>query len=288
MQISRRELAQKALTKSLEVRRQANIDVMSPAPIYEICEALGLTVQFVKLSSMEGMYINKERRILISSLRPLARRYYTCSHELGHHIFNHGCKMDELAEAGQKDDPQEFLVDCFAGFLLMPKLALLNAFTVRGWAPASATPLQVFVISCNFSVGYETIISHMTHTLKMISVGRATELRKSTPKSIRNELIGDNLSTSLIVADEKWASKTIDVETGCQILVPQSAEINSQAGIVAITEIAVGCGKIIRAERPGIVRVFCRDSNWAVFIRVSRLSYEGFSEHRHLEDYDDE
>jgi Zn-dependent peptidase ImmA (M78 family) len=288
MQISRKELAQEALKKSLEVRRQAKLDVTSPAAIYEICEALGLTVQFIKLSSMEGMYMNKERRILISSLRPLARRYYTCSHELGHHVFDHGYKIDELAKAGQKYDPQEFLVDCFAGFLLMPKLALLNAFTVRGWSPESATPLQVFIISCNFSVGYETIISHMTHTLKMISVNRAAELKKSTPKSIRHELIGNDSSPSLIVADEQWASKTIDVEVGCQILVPKAAEINSQSSIVSITEIAVGYGKVIRAERPGIVRVFCRDSNWAVFIRVSRLNYEGLSEYRHMEDCDDE
>ena len=44
-------------------------------------------------------------------------------------------RSDELV--GQWDrprfDPKEFMADCFAGALLMPKLAVSKAFAVRGW-----------------------------------------------------------------------------------------------------------------------------------------------------------
>jgi Zn-dependent peptidase ImmA (M78 family) len=288
MRKSKRELAQEALYKAGELRKKFKIPPMSPVPIYEICKDLDLTVRFVNVSSMEGMYVHGEKNILISSRRPLTRKHYTCGHELGHHVFDHGYKVDELLEAGQKDDPQEFLVDCFAGFLLMPKLALKNAFNIRGWSPELATPRQIFTISCNFNVGYETIINHMNHAVKMISSQRASELKRLTPKSIRQELMGGDSDTSLVIADEQWISQTIDVEVGCQILVPKTTEIDIQPDIASIVENSSVCGKIVRAEKPGIIRAFCPDSNWAVFIRISRLNYEGLSEYRHLEDCDNE
>jgi Zn-dependent peptidase ImmA (M78 family) len=290
MRVLKKDLAREAQSKSLALRRELNIDPISPVCIYEICEKLGITVQFVdKIPSLEGIYLNQEKRILISSLRPLARQRYTCGHELGHHLFDHGCKVDELCESAQRYDPQEFLVDCFSGFLLMPKLALISAFTARNWIPESATPRQIFAIACNFGVGYDTIINHMAYALKMISSERSQELKKHTPKSIRQELFGEHLQSSyLIIADKKWISKTIDVEVGHHILVPKTAELDSQLGINYISEIPSLSEKIVRVEKPGIIRMFCPESEWAVFIRISRINYEGHSIYRHLEDCDDE
>ena len=45
-------------------------------------------------------------------------------------------EIDELVEQWDKPrfDPKEFTADCFAGALLMPKMAVSRAFAVRGWS----------------------------------------------------------------------------------------------------------------------------------------------------------
>lgn len=288
MGYAQKDLAKQALSKALEVRRKLNLDLKSPVCIYDVCKELGLTVQFVPLFGIEGMYLNEDggKRILVSSLRPLPRKTYTCGHELGHDLFGHGSKVDELEEAMRRNqrDPQEFLVDCFAGFLLMPKIAVLNAFTLRGWMPATTTPQQVFTVACSFGVGYNTLIEHMTYTLQIITEAKAKELKKSNPKTVRQELLGES-SNPLMIADEQWLLKTIDVEVGYQLLLPKTVQIEGNS-ISFQGNIQQNC--LFRADRQGVVRAYCPDSDWAAFIRVSRFEYAGFSEFRHTEESDDE
>jgi Zn-dependent peptidase ImmA (M78 family) len=291
-----KDLAQQAQAKALEVRRKSNLDPKLPICVYDICEKLGdlyegkeVTVQFARLSGLEGMYINeeKERRILVSSCRPLPRKTFTCAHELGHHLFNHGLKADQLEEAatGSQRDPQEFLVDCFAGFLLMPAIAVRYAFTIRGWSPATATPQQVFTVACSFGVGYNTLIDHMTYTLKLISQIKARELKKASPKTIRQNLLEELSSKPLIIADEQWLLKTVDVEVGYQLLLPKTVLIE---GDIISFQASFQESCLFRADRQGVARAYCPDSDWAAFIRVSRFEYTGFSEFRHTEGSDDE
>ena len=285
---SQKDLAKQALSKALEVRRKLNLDLKSPVCIYDVCKELGLTVQFVDLFGIEGMYLNEDGRktILVSSLRPIPRKNYTCGHELGHDLFGHGYKVDELEETTRKNqrDPQEFLVDCFAGFLLMPKIAVLNAFTLRGWMPATTTPQQVFTVACSFGVGYNTLIEHMTYTLQLITEAKAKELKKSNPKTVRQELLGES-SNPLMIADEQWLLKTIDVEVGYQLLLPKSVQIE---GDIISFQADLQEGRLFQADRQGVARAYCPDSDWAAFVRVSRFEYTGFSEFRHTEESDDE
>lgn len=82
-----------------------------------------MKVQFLNDINTEGIYATRPKpMILISSLRPLSRRAFTCAHELGHHFFGHGSTIDELKEESESVDfqPHEFLADTFGGFLLMP------------------------------------------------------------------------------------------------------------------------------------------------------------------------
>ncbi|MCG6135144.1 MAG: ImmA/IrrE family metallo-endopeptidase [Nostoc sp. LLA-1] len=284
----RQVLAQQAMLKSIDVRTQVGLDLKSPICIYSLCDQLKVKVRFVDIS-MEGIYLKTEEpKILLSALRPLTRRNFTCGHELGHHIFGHSSTVDDLIEEHQKlktFDPDEFLVDSFAGFLLMPTLGVRKAFASRGWNAASATPLQIFMIACNFGVGYETLINHMTYTLKMISHSQAVLLLKSTPKSIRQEVLGHSSAEPLIIADAHWSMPTLDAEVGSQLLLPSTAEATNDT--ITIQE-NYPTGRLFRATRPGIVRVFCRDSEWAVFVRVSRYQFVGLSQYRHLEEMEDE
>lgn len=126
MTLTRTSLARAALEKAVEVREEAGYDDRVPVCVYEVCKRLGVEVRFVDVN-MEGTYLKSDPpQILLSALRPLPRRAFTCGHELGHHAFGHGSTIDELKEEAERGvfNPDEFLVDSFSGFLLMPKIAV--------------------------------------------------------------------------------------------------------------------------------------------------------------------
>lgn len=284
----KRALANQAMLKSIDVRVEAKLDLMSPICIYELCDEHNVQVRFVKIN-MEGVYVADARPlILLSALRPLPRRNFTCAHELGHHIFGHHSTVDELltdCEKSKTVDPKEFLANCFAGFLLMPTLGVRRAFVSRGWTPADATATQVFTIACSFAVGYETLLNHMCYSLEMISEEKAEILSKKPLPAIRKQILGVPLSKPLVIADEKWLLRTIDVEVGTRILVPANATGN---GKLLTIEQDLAVGRLLRADRPGIERLQCPNSNWAVFVRISSAKFVGLSKYRHFEEVDDE
>ena len=142
----------------------AELDHHNPICIYGLSHALGVTVRFNNIN-MEGMYQRgTPPRIHLSARRPLSRRTYNCAHELGHHVFGHGSSIDELREDAKEhpwEDPKEFLADTFAGFVLMPIIGLRRAFALRNCKPEAATPIQMYLIACEFGVGYSTLITHL-------------------------------------------------------------------------------------------------------------------------------
>ena len=288
MYAKRRALAQQALLKAIDVRSDAGLELDNPLDVYDLCEKLGLRVQFVGIS-MEGMYKRgSPPRVLISALRPLARRVFTCAHEIGHHVFGHGSTIDELVgelAARGSLPPHEFLVQTFAGFLLMPTLGVRKAFAARGWPVAEATPAQLFTVACAFGVGYTALLNHLAYGLDMLSQARARELMRVPLPRVRRDLLGGASSAPLIVADAHWVLPTLDAEVGTQILVPPGTDVASD--LLAFHG-DLPSGRLFGAVRPGIARLECPGSGWAVFVRVSRYQYVGLSQYRHLEDEDEE
>jgi Zn-dependent peptidase ImmA (M78 family) len=282
----RRDLARRAMLKSIDVRVGARLDVMNPICIYELCDEFKVQVRFVDIN-MEGAYVaDNKPLILISALRPFPRRTFTCAHELGHHVFEHHSTVDELMQDRQTGtDPNEFLVDCFAGFLLMPTLGVRKAFVSRGWTPKHTSPVQIYTIACSFGVGYETLLNHMAYTLGMISDTDVEAMLKRSLPSIRNEILGSPLNDPLVVADEKWLLPTIDVEVGTHLLMPANAVGNDK---LLSAKQDLPTGRLFRADRPGIERVHCPNSSWAVFVRISRFQFVGLSKYRHFEEIGNE
>ena len=93
------QLYTNAIRKASEIRIKLGLDLFEPINIYDMCSTLGIDVQFVDIN-MEGLYINNHGtpKILLSRLRPFPRRVFTCGHELGHHVFNHGLKVDAISD----------------------------------------------------------------------------------------------------------------------------------------------------------------------------------------------
>src|SRR5574341_2624863 len=147
--MDRPALARAALGESVRLRLAADLGVESPLDIYALCARCDVPVRFVDID-MEGMYRRTPTpRIIISALRPLVRRNFTCAHELGHHVFGHGSTIDGLLEESWLRPPRvstEFLAEAFAGFLLMPPLGIRRAYAEREWDVKASSPEQHYII----------------------------------------------------------------------------------------------------------------------------------------------
>lgn len=285
---NRRALAMQSMQAAVSTRAKAKLDQHIPICIYGLCETLGIKVRFNNIN-MEGMYQRgTPPRIHLSACRPLSRRAYNCAHELGHHIFGHGSSVDELREDAKEhswEDPKEFLADTFAGFILMPIIGLRHAFVARGWRPETATAAEMFMIACDFGVGYETLLTHLSSGLNIISPTRAAVLKRTKPIAVRTGILGAVRPEPLIVADRHRAAPALDAEVGMLLLLPPGTETT---GIGLVYERDLASGRLFRAVRSGIVHASAESCAWVTFIRIAPKAYVGLAQYRHLEDDADE
>ncbi len=285
---TQKALVMKGMQASIRVRTEAGIDLKSPTCVYGLCDALGVTVRFNDIN-MEGMYDREPKpRIHVSALRPLARRTFTCAHELGHHVFGHGSTIDELRDDQSKNaerPPNEVLADAFAAFVMMPTLGLREAFTRRGLDPNRASALDIYAIACNFGVGQSTLVNHLAYGIGIITPVQRAALGRITPKMIRTEILGETVQEPLTVSDQYWNSPTLDAEEGALLLLPAGVIVDTA---ILMPERDLAGKRLFRAAKPGITRVAIPGTSWATYVRVARRQYVGLAHYRHLEDTTDD
>ena len=282
----RRAIARQAMGAALRMRRSVGYGLDHAVCVYDLAEKLGVEVRFLDLPSMEGMYTSASSpTIIVSSLRPPGRRAFTCAHELSHHHRRDGVDIYELVEQWDKPrfDPKEFAADCFAGALLMPKLAVSKAFAVRGWSMEECTPEQTFMVAGYFGVGYTTLVHHLRSALQILPDSRARALLKVSPRKAQSLLLGWQTPQSVVVVDAHWTGRAVDVEEGNLIFVRGGA---NPEGACIETLPEVEHGRLFRAVKPGIGRLETSTS-WSAFVRVSRRDYVGRALYRHWEEVGD-
>lgn len=283
-------LFRKALLKADEVRMQLGLNMFQPLNIFDSCITLGLSVRFVDIN-MEGMYIRQKDEthptILMSNQRPLPRRCFTCAHELGHHVFNHGIKLDVLMDEefhSASNESDELLVDSFAGALLMPIAGIQAEFAKRNWSPQKASAIQFYTICSAFGTGYKTLIVHCRAN-KIITEQKASDLLKSTPAKILKSFSQPNTHNAYFkIIDSHSHLSTIDLEVANYIILPPSTRIEGDH-LKKYIETPIGTVHI--AVKPGIVRAASPDESIGSFIRVQNTGYIGLAENRHLENETD-
>jgi len=281
-------LVMKGMQAAIAARTKAGMDQKSPVCIYGLCEAHQVTVRFNDIN-MEGMYDREPKpRIHISTLRPPARRNFTCAHELGHHVFGHGSTIDELRDDHSKAidrHPDEVLADAFAAFVLMPTLGLREAFNRRDLDPNRASAVDLYAIACNFGVGQATLVNHLAYGIGMIHLSRRDVLGRITPKMIRTELMSEIVQEHLIFADRHWNSPTLDCEEGSLLLLPTGVVVDTK---FLMPHCDVTNGRIFRAMKSGITRVVIPNTPWATYARIAPRQYVGLARYRHLEESADD
>jgi len=280
-------LALQAARRAYEVRRLADIPLDGALCAHDLAEKSGVEVRFADLRSMEGIYYPARPAIVLSSMRPPGRQAFTCAHEFGHHAYGHGEQFDELVEdraATRRQDPHEYEADCFAGALLMPKVAVLRGLSERRLNPVSLLPQDAYRIANWLGVGYTALITHMGAVLRIISPSQVAALSKVRLPAIRKSVLGSDCSEHLIVADEAWSGRPIDAHVPDIIVLPAGAEIEGSV-IEVIRRDSSWC--VARAARPGIGRVYIPGRDWAHFTRVSRQDFVGLARFMYLEEVDD-
>ncbi len=283
---TRQQRARAAVAAALHFRAISGSAPWQAVCPIELAHSAGIEVRFVDIPSLEGMYWKRSNPvILLGAERPPGRQAFTCAHELGHHHFQHGTKIDEVLDGGERldmRDQDEYVAEVFAGFLLMSKSAVDRAFAVRGIAPHNATTEQVFTVANSLGVGYRALIRHLQLSLQSISSSRAKELLRETPKAIRTAILAASADSDLVVVDEHWdPNRAIDLQVGDFAVLSAGATVEGAVAAANPEDYRV----VIRAVRPGIARA--AHGNWAAFLRVSRRRFVGRAAFRHLEDPDD-
>ena len=283
----RRAIARQAIAAALRTRLSVGYGLDQAICVYDLAEKLGLEVRFLDLPRMEGMYLSAScPTIIVSSLRPPGRRAFTCAHELGHHCRSDGVEIDELVEQWDipRFDPKEFAADCFAGALLMPKMAVSSAFAIRGWSMEDCTPDQALMVAGYFGVGYTTLIHHMRIALQILPDSRAQALLKVSPRKAQALLLGWQTPQNVVVVDAHWTGRAVDVEVGDLILVRGGAQ--SEGACIEPSPDSEH-GRLFVAAKPGIGRLEA-GTTWSAFVRVSRRDYVGRTQYRHWREAEDE
>lgn len=282
-------LYKKAIVKADEIRSELGLNMFQSVNIFDACIRLGLSVRFVDIN-MEGMYIKQDGgthpTILISNQRPLPRRCFTCAHELGHHVFNHGFKIDALSnvDSDRSNDTDEFLVDSFAGALLMPVAGIQAEFIKRNWVIQESSHINFYTVSSVFGTGYQTLIMNCKVN-GLINEAKASALLKFTPRKILKSLFTSCVDNSFFkIIDGHSQLTVIDLEVSNYLIVPKGIQIEG-VNLQKIGESTLGIGYL--ATKPGIVQIASIHGNLNSFVRIQNAQYIGLAEYRHLENFND-
>lgn len=119
--------------------------------------------------------------LLSSGLDEMTMRH-TAAHELGHHVFGHGSKMDERVDPdsdglGGSWPEEEKLAEAFAAWFLMPLPAVRTAIR-RSGADRSLTPEDVHQLACWLGATFAGTARHLVN-LRMLAPGQASALVRS-------------------------------------------------------------------------------------------------------------
>lgn len=284
MQISL-EKARTVVTAAYRTRRAADLPLETPTCPIDAASRLGVEVRFEPLSTLEGLYAPDPKLpiILLGSDRPRGRQATTCAHELGHHVLRHqGGRIDVISDHHTREAvvvEEEVEANLFAGHFQAPLPAVERALRLRNQVASSMSPMDIYALSCLFGVGYSAMVAHLCYALKKIDVYRYGELKRETPQTIIQSLIGGK-ETGLVLVDQFWAGRAIDLRVGEAALLPPGTQVEGRCATVSSV---IGRGVLVRAVSPGIGTCFRRADGWSSCIRVCPILFKGRAIWRHME-----
>jgi Zn-dependent peptidase ImmA (M78 family) len=286
VRFDRKKLAADGIRQALRVRQTVGINMCDPINIFDFVESQRVEVWFGNVGSLEGMYSKDPGpMILLSCERPPGRQVFTCAHEYAHHVFDHGTQIDQYVDGQNRERPNEFLADCFAGALLMPPTAVRRAFVDRGWEIRNPTATQLYIVSSFFGVGFTSLAHHMTTALGLMTHALRDKMLKARLIDIRSEILSERCESHLIVVNHHWIKRPVDLQIGDQLLAPHRT-LDEGACLRRSRELKNGV--LFEAEVKGIGRLADESNRWSVFVRVGDKNYVGRCRYRYLAEPQDD
>lgn len=278
------DLAREAVVAAVRLRSEQGYNPGIGLCPFDLADKIGVSARLVNYPTLEGMYSpSPKATILVNSERPAGRRRYSCGHELGHHIFGHGFKLDEMDESNSSStSPEEILAQRFSGALLMPKIAIDSAFARRGWSPSTSKPEQFFIIAQELGVGYTTLLFHLELNLQLLSKQSASSMRDYSLPPIRAAVAGFVPSNDVFYVDKNWLKETIDVEVGDILITPEGSTLDGDCATVVTTP-----KRHIAAIKQGMCFLNLSDGK-KIQLRISKRNFVGLARYRFLEEIKDD
>ena len=278
------DLAKVAVRAAARVRLDAGVGPAESICPYDVAEALGVPVRLVAAPSLEGMYSPEPApTIIVNTERPAGRRRFTCGHEIAHHIFKHGTRLDELGANAETWSPEEFIAQRFAAALLMPNLVIDSAFARRKRSIADATPELIFTIAQELGVGFTTLVGHLEKTLKRVTAAQAAALRHTDLKELRPTMIGRAVEHDLVIVDEQWRRRTLDLEIGDMAALLAGGRFQGDCA-----SLRKGGRTYLAAKTQGVGELILDGCAYPIAVRVSRRKFTGIARYRHMEEPPDD
>ena len=279
------DLARVAVRAAARVRIDLDAGPADAVCPYDFAEALGVPVRLIAAPTLEGMYSPEPTpTIIVNIKRPAGRRRYTCSHEIAHHVFKHGTRLDQFgADAAEAWSPEEFIAQRFAAALLMPNIAIDAAFTRRKRSMEDATPELFFTVAQELGVGFTTLVGHLEKTVKRISTAQANVLRRVDLQELRPKIAGRPVEHDLVVVDEHWRCRTIDLEVGDTVALPLGARFQGECASLIDRS-----PNYLQAKSQGVGELTLQSCDYPVAVRVSRREFTGIARYRHMEEPPDD
>ncbi|HLY61002.1 MAG TPA: ImmA/IrrE family metallo-endopeptidase [Terriglobia bacterium] len=268
---------------SLRVRNGYALD--RPCDVYELIAKQDVTLQFIEVPSLEGMYLAEPEvtRICVCALRPSGRQRLTAAHELGHRVLGHGTQLDaalELRDSITESSEEESSADLFAHYLLMPPSAVQSGFRSRGYDPTKPTAEQVYIVSGWLGVGFTTLLHHMRLSLGIIGFPQHKQLKGTELKNLRANIIGIETTNDVWILDEHWNGRDLHMQLGDYVT---GVTGEGTEGFLKATSAAGQA--VFSADRVGMCTAKLNTSG-GVKLKTSRRDYRGFYEFRYLEECD--
>lgn len=277
------DVGRQAARRALQFRLQNRVPLDGPCDVFELIHASHLVLRFMDARSLEGLYLQEgpSYTVAVSALRPRGLQRFTAAHELGHHLFHHGERIDRKADFQERFSSvptDERLADMFARFLLMPKRAVFSGFDKMGSDPSDPSDEDIFHVSSWLGVGYSTLLHQMHWTLGLLKAQQFHNLLTRRPATVKRRLVPAQTwipRRELFALTPGWANQRVhaqvgDVITGIQD--PGTGYLRRD-------------GSVWIADRPG--EVTCRLdtlSEEPVRVSIARSDFVGVYTYRYLEE----
>lgn len=283
-------IQREAVRRGLQLRRSLSIPREHAVNVFDVARAIGVDVQFLDLPSLEGMfYRGPDPKIILPSLkhRPRGRVVFSCAHEIGHFDLGHGTRVDEYV--GEEDDQrlelplEELAANTFALTFLMPRPAVLDRFSCRGWTIDETSAIELYQVAVELDVGYRTLCNHLRYGLGIVDDTWTKTRAKFAPKALRAAIAPQSKCSRLVVLDECWPKLPVDLEVGDCLAIPVRLQARLPSSLHQEHEHEDRL--IFRASVPGETHADIQGQ--AVTIRIARAGYCGLLKYRYLEEGDD-